>query len=183
VILFFGSAGAGKSVQGKRLAERYTLPWVSTGELVRTKASQEVRDYVDQGNLASDEVMYELLHDELEALRGKQWILDGFPRTKPQADWIMEHAQHYDYRVDVAIVLDISPEEAMRRLLARGRGDDTEASITERVRVYHERIDPILAYLASQNVPVISIDAMGTIDDVFAAVDAAAKEYVHDATN
>lgn len=178
MILFFGSAGAGKSVQGQQLAGYYGMPWVSTGAMLRASGDPRVISELQQGHLIADSVMYELLHETLLAYKGRQWIMDGFPRTVQQADWLMDHQDTYDYTVDVAVLIEIPEEEAVSRLMARGRSDDTPASISHRLKAFHAQVDPILAYLDRRGVPIVRIDGVGEIDHVQATIQEQLREYL-----
>lgn len=184
MILFFGSAGAGKSVQGKRLADRYGINWVSSGEVLRRSSNQHVWDHINRGQLADDATMYEVMHQEFDANRGKQWILDGFPRTVSQADWLIEHQDEYQYNIDVVVLIEIPKEEAINRLLNRGRTDDTEESIEKRLQIFSEQVMPIIDHLAQNNVPVVRIGGVGDEGTVHNIINDEVKKYItNNATN
>lgn len=182
MILFFGSAGAGKSVQGQQLSGHYGMPWVSTGAMLRANGDPRVLRELEQGHLIADSVMYELLHETLLAYKGRQWIMDGFPRTLVQADWLIEHQDDYGYSVDVAVIIDIPEDEAIRRLTSRARSDDTEQAISRRLKAFHEQVDPILEHLEKNGVPIVHINGVGEVDEVQATIQEKLAEFLPDAT-
>ena len=166
MILFFGPAGAGKSVQGQMLADSEGWPWVSTGKLFRESQDLEVQRIIAQGILISSEKTQDVLAEALEKTRNKQIILDGFPRKIEQAEWLVSHQKDYDYTIDLVIVVDVTKEEIMTRLALRGRADDDPAIIEGRLKIYHQEVDPILDYLTKQGVPVVHVDGIGKVDDI-----------------
>jgi len=166
MILFFGPAGAGKSVQGQMLAERENWPWVSTGKLFRESQDPEIQRIIAQGILISSEVTQNLLAETLDGTRNQQVILDGFPRKIEQAEWLMENQKEYEYKVDLVIVVDVTKEEILKRLALRGRTDDDPSIIEERLNIYHQEVDPILNYLTEQDVSIVHVDGIGQVEDI-----------------
>ena len=166
MILFFGPAGAGKSVQGQMLAEKEGWPWISTGKLFRESQDPEIQRIIAQGILISSEITQNLLAETLKETRKQQIILDGFPRKIEQAEWLCNHQKDYDYTIDLVIVVDVTKEEILKRLALRGRVDDDPSIIESRLNIYHQEVDPILDYLTKQGVPVVHVDGIGQVDDI-----------------
>lgn len=167
MILFFGPAGAGKSLQGQLLSARYGWKWLSTGKLLRESGNPEVIKLIGEGNLVPDELMYEVIDEALgDSKAVDNFIFDGFPRNIVQAKWLMKHQQENDYNIDAAIVFEVPRQELVNRLGARGRSDDTPEAIDVRLGIYRKEIYPILDYLNSQSVPIVHISGVGTVGQI-----------------
>jgi len=166
MILFFGPAGAGKRVQGQMLAEEKGWQWISTGKLFRESQDPAIQAILAAGSLVSSEVTQELLASALDATRGQQIILDGFPRKIEQAEWLVAQQAKFDYAIDLVVVIDVSKEEILKRLAIRGRAEDDPSIIEKRLQIYHDEVDPILDYLSTQGVSIVHINGVGEIDEV-----------------
>lgn len=171
MILFFGPAGAGKSMQGQLLGTHYGWPWVSTGKMLRETENADIQARLQRGELISDDEMYVLLQETFAKQGSDQWILDGFPRTRAQAEWLVAHQEQYGYSLDLSVVLDVSEEEVVARMTARGRSDDTPEAVAERLRIYHAEVEPILEYLAEQNVPIARVNGIGRVGAIHDLID------------
>ena len=173
MILMVGAAGAGKSIQGHQLADQYGYAYISTGDVFRVLFTGKRRKEMLEGKLLSDDEVIRVVNRVLEFIDTKeQFILDGFPRTKRQIDWLLE--QHEAGRFDLPVVLNLEiPEEVIReRLGKRGRLDDNEAAISQRFNDYQEVTRPILAYMAEKGLKVIEVDAAGSPAEVHARITA-----------
>jgi adenylate kinase len=160
MILLTGVAGAGKSMQGKILADEHGYSWISTGEILRVLVTGKRRQEMLQGKLLSDIEVVMILDKVFDLIDTKQeFILDGFPRTIPQADWLLDQASRGRFALTAVINLDASPTVVKDRLLSRGRQDDTEESIAKRFDEYTAVTLPILDYFAQEGVDVHHIDA------------------------
>lgn len=166
MILFFGPAGAGKSVQGQMLAEEKGWQWISTGKLFRESQDPAIQAILAEGSLVSSEVTQDLLAGVLDTTRKQQIILDGFPRKIEQVEWLVAQQTNYDYTIDLAVVMEVSKEEVLKRLAIRGRAEDDPTIIEKRLQIYHDEVDPILEYLSTQGVSVIHINGVGEMDEV-----------------
>lgn len=166
MILFFGPAGAGKSVQGQMLAEAKGWQWISTGKLFRESQDPKIQAILAEGSLVSSEVTQDLLAGVLDKTRGQQIILDGFPRKIEQVEWLVTQQPNYDYTIDLAVVMEVSKEEVLKRLAIRGRAEDDPTIIEKRLQIYHDEVDPILEYLSAQGVSVIHVNGVGEIEGV-----------------
>ena len=176
MIVLMGAAGAGKSMQGHALADEYGFAYLSTGELFRVLITGRRRHEMLEGKLLSDDEVIRVVDKVLELIDTKQeFILDGFPRTKKQVDWLLE--QHEKGRIDLPCIinLEISEEVILDRLRKRGRLDDTEDAITRRYQEYQSVTRPILAYMQKCGLQVYDIDAAQTPAEVNRAVVTALK--------
>lgn len=160
MIILMGVAGSGKSMQGRLLADEHGYAWISTGEILRVLVTGKRRQEMLQGKLLSDEEVIDLLDKVFEMIDTKQqFVLDGFPRTVPQAEWLLEKVGEGRFNLDAIINLVASQEVVEGRLKHRGRPDDTKDAIAERFKEYEEVTRPILDCFNQKNVPVYEIDA------------------------
>lgn len=160
MIILTGVAGAGKSMQGKILADEHGYAWISTGEILRVLVTGKRRQEMLQGKLLSDEEMITILDKVFELIDPTQeFILDGFPRTIPQVDWLLKQVHEGRFGLTAVVNLDASEAVVRQRLVARGRQDDTDEAIAKRFQEYKTVTQPILDHFRSENVPVCNIDA------------------------
>ena len=160
MILLMGAAGAGKSIQGHQLADHYGYAYISTGEIFRVLITGKRRNEMLEGKLLSDEEVIKVVDKVLELIDTKeQFILDGFPRTKPQVDWLLE--QHKAGRFDLPTVINLEVSETVmhERLSKRGRLDDNEEAISYRFKQYQAVTRPILKYMKDKGIDIYDIDA------------------------
>ena len=167
MIIFFGPAGAGKSVQGQILAARHGWRWLSSGQLLRDSRDPEIVEIMRTGALVSSEQTNEVIADALERAKDiDNVILDGFPRRLDQAKFLVETQPRHERTIGVAIVLEVPRAELEKRLRVRGRVDDTAEVIEERLNIYRQEIYPILTYLTERKVKIAHIDGTGTVGEV-----------------
>lgn len=160
MIILTGVAGAGKSMQGKILADEHGYAWISTGEILRVLVTGKRRQEMLQGKLLSDEEMVTILDKIFELIDPTQeFILDGFPRTIPQADWLLEQVHKGRFSLTAVINLSASEDVVRERLMARGRLDDNNEAIAERFREYRAVTLPILNHFREEGVVVHDINA------------------------
>jgi adenylate kinase len=167
MILMMGVAGAGKSVQGRWLADELGLPWLSTGEFLRMLVTGERRREMLAGKLLDDAEMIELADKIFHMIELKEeFILDGFPRTKGQADWL--YAQHKAGLISITSVIHLEANEEVvkERLLNRARPDDTEESIRERFAEYEAVTLPIISDFEEVGILVHHVRGERTPDEV-----------------
>lgn len=165
MILLFGPPGAGKSMQGQMLAVRQGWKWLSTGELFRQSKDPKVIEYLKTGELISDEMTYGVFETAVAEAQEKGYkniIVDGFPRTKSQADWFADFLQRSGQKIDVVIALEVPEAEIMRRLELRGRGEDTPETIARRMQIYRQKMYPILGIFAEDGVKIIHLEGVGS---------------------
>jgi adenylate kinase len=171
MIIFMGVAGSGKSAQGKMLADHLALPWVSTGEFLRMLVAGEKRRDMVAGKLLGDAEIISLVQKIFAMIDQKEgFILDGFPRTTAQADWLLNQVKHGQSTVSAVIHLTADEEVVLKRLLGRGRQDDTEVAIRERFEEYEAQVKPILEHFKKANIPVYDINGDQTIAEVQADI-------------
>lgn len=167
MILFFGPAGAGKSVQGQILAARQGWRWLSAGQLLRDTRDAEVLLAQQEGKLVVPEKINEIMGQALSrATDISKVILDGYPRTLEQAKWLVENRPKHGRSIGLVIVLEVPRAELMNRLKLRGRVDDTPEVIDERLRIYRQEMYPILSYFTEQGINIAHIDGVGTVGQV-----------------
>jgi adenylate kinase len=165
MIVFMGVAGSGKSVQGKMLADKIDYRWMSTGELLRSNITDARRDEMLQGKLLDDQEIIKLMNRELKTL-GNRVILDGFPRTIAQAEWLIDRHNEGALSIELAIHIEASKEAVKNRLLQRGRQDDNEEAINQRFKEYEELTLPIVKRFKQNGVNVSPINGENSIDEV-----------------
>lgn len=191
-LIFIGPQGSGKGTQAKKVAEKFGLCHISTGDLLRATTGDlraEVDSYIDGGNLVPDELIIKILEKRLkDADCEKGFILDGFPRNVSQAEKLEEIVD-----IDKVVEIALSDETAVKRILGRrncgkcgaifnvytfrpkvedvcdecggelfSRVDDTEEALRERLRVYHEETEPVLERYTS-----VKIDGEKSVEACF----------------
>ena len=161
MIIFMGVAGSGKSTLGQLLAAHLHCPWISTGNLLRQRMDEATQKKMLQGEIISDDQTLAVLDDEFRRIGADQcqFVLDGSPRTKRQAQWLVEKAKTGELKITAVIHLNISKDVAKQRLLTRQRPDDHEQAIAERFREYDDAIVPIISFFNSQGFRVHEINA------------------------
>jgi adenylate kinase len=172
-LLLIGAPGAGKGTQAERLAERFNITHISSGDLLRqhvknqTSIGRTIKAYVEAGDLVPDAVVMDMLRKPVvAAAKSGGYVLDGFPRTVDQAKAAFEVARALSVEVQAVVHLDVPDEELIRRLLARSRGsDDTEEVIAHRLQVYREKTIPLLEYYAGRE-RMFTVDGTRSPDQV-----------------
>ena len=157
MIILFGAAGSGKSLQGQKLAEKYDWRWMSVGQLLRDCKDPELEKIMLKGELVSDEFVVNMMHREMMASleKGQFCILDGYPRDEWQANWIADNGdiQH----IDGAIILKVSHDELWRRLEAT--------------------IDNMVEILRAGGAKIAEVDGMGEIDTITERIEMVLKDW------
>jgi adenylate kinase len=171
-LVLLGPPGAGKGTQAEKLAEKLEIPQISTGELFRsnidrgTKLGLEAKRYLDAGDLVPSDLTNQLVDERLgdpDVANG--FILDGYPRSLDQAKALHEMLERRGSDIDAVVEFRVSQEELLQRLKARGRADDTDDVILNRMKVYRDETAPLLEYYRGE---LKTVDAVGTVDEVFA---------------
>ncbi len=172
-LVLLGPPGAGKGTQAEKLAEKLEIPHLSTGELFRqnigngTKLGLEAKRYLDAGDLVPAELTNELVDDRLSDpdTTGAGFILDGYPRSVPQAQALHDMLERRGIQLDAVLEFRVPEDALFERLKARGRADDTDDVIHNRMNVYRDETAPLIEYYNSE---LKTVDAVGSVDEVFA---------------
>lgn len=188
-VVIFGAPGSGKGTQSEKLIEKYRLYHISTGEVLRdhiarqTPVGQIAQTYISKGQLIPDSLMIKILEDivdnEPKAKGGV--ILDGFPRTIPQAEALKKFMEQRGDEIHHVIGLEVPEEELIDRMIKRGqqtgRADDNPETIKNRLKVYHESTTPLRDYYIKEG-KYRQINGTGSVDDIFAEIAKAIDEPV-----
>lgn len=169
MILLFGPTGAGKSMQGQMLAVRQGWKWLSTGEMLRDSSDPAIIQILKSGDLVSDAATFDVFHEAVEDAKAKHFpniIVDGFPRTKVQAEWLARYLDKTDQHIDLVAVLEVPEAEIMARLEKRGRMEDTPETIAKRMTIYRQKMYPVLGIFAEQGIKIVHLDGTGTAGEV-----------------
>ncbi|MCL2280596.1 nucleoside monophosphate kinase [Candidatus Saccharibacteria bacterium] len=172
MIIIFGSAGSGKSTQGEILAEKHGWKWVSSGRMFRSSGDAEIEAIINRGELVPDEIVNYMIFTILDEIITKDEkggvVLDGYPRRIEQAKYLVQHNTklYGQHNINLAVMIDVNKDEVLERMKLRGRDDDTPEEIEKRLSIYHAAIDPILEYFTEQNIPVVHINGVGSIEEI-----------------
>jgi adenylate kinase len=172
-LVLLGPPGAGKGTQALKLSEKLGIPQISTGDLFRKNISEgtalgvEAKRYLDAGDLVPSELTNKLVEDRIEQPDAADgFILDGYPRSVEQARALDEMLKNHNTKLDAVLEFAVSEAELFERLKSRGRADDTEEVIHNRMQVYRDETEPLLEYYSHNNLQ--TVDAVGALDEVFA---------------
>ena len=167
MIIFFGPAGAGKSMQGQILAARMGWRWLSAGQILRDAHDPELLQTMSEGKLIPHEVITRIMSEAISKAGDiDQIILDGFPRQFEQAEWLLNSRSDHGRDIGLVVVLEVPRAELLNRLRIRGRVDDTPEAIDERLAIYREEMYPILGLFTSNRIPVVHIDGTGNVGQI-----------------
>lgn len=187
--LIFGPPGSGKGTQSEKLAIKYNLVHLSTGDMLREETSSEselgkrVEQIMKNGELVPDEVVIAMIENRIENSQGVAgFLFDGFPRTCDQAVALDEMLEMKGTKITSMLVLDVNREELIKRLRTRaevsGRSDDMDVSVIEnRIAVYKEKTEPIVDYYSNQNKCDL-IEGEGKVDDIFNRISKVIEKYI-----
>lgn len=167
MIILMGVPGAGKSMQGRLLADEKGYAWISTGEILRVLVTGKRRHEMQEGKLLSDGEMIRMIDKVLDLINlNEEFVLDGFPRTLKQADWLLDQAHMGRFKISAVFHL-VSDESVIRkRLEERGRKDDTSEAIQVRFEEYENVTLPILEDFKKGGITVHDIDGSDTPEAV-----------------
>ncbi|TQS88587.1 adenylate kinase [Arthrobacter sp. TS-15] len=175
-ILIIGPPGSGKGTQAERISERFGVIAISTGDIFRTNVQSktplgvEAKKYMDAGDFVPDNLTNKMVRDRLSEADVKDgFLLDGYPRTTAQVDYLDEILADGGQKLDVVMQLTVDDRELVARLLGRaqetGRSDDNEAVIRHRLDLYHEQTEAVVAKYTARGI-LSQVDGIGTVDEV-----------------
>ncbi|MBC7133459.1 MAG: adenylate kinase [Roseovarius sp.] len=184
-IILLGPPGAGKGTQAQHLVESRGMIQLSTGDMLRaardsgTEMGRIVADVMARGDLVTDEIVIGLIRERLQGERAGGFIFDGFPRTLAQADALEALLAEQGETLDSVIELRVDDETLVRRIVGRAeearaagqpvRADDNEEAVRHRLMEYYKKTAPLIGYYHARG-KLTSIDGLGTIDEVRAAI-------------
>jgi len=175
-LIFLGPPGVGKGTQAKRVCEHFSIIHLSTGDILRAEMAaeseigQKAKSYIDNGELVPDEVLLDIMDSRLKKEDAQNgYLLDGFPRTIPQAEGLDSIMNNISHSLDGAISLTADEDELVQRLINRGlnsgRSDDTPEVIRQRQKVYWNQTAPLLEYYEQNNL-LKAVDGLGNIPEI-----------------
>jgi adenylate kinase len=179
-IVFMGPPGAGKGTQAKIICERYGIPQISTGEILRaavkngTEMGKKAAEFMNAGGLVPDSVVIGIVKDRIKEPDAKPgYVLDGFPRTIEQADALKAMLAEVGTPLQCALDLEVRDQVLIDRLLDRarkeGRPDDTEPVIKSRLATYHAQTKPLIEYYRKENI-LSEVAGEGALDEITARI-------------
>ncbi len=186
-LIFLGPPGAGKGTQAKRLTDKYGIPQLSTGDMLRaavsagTEIGKRAKAVMDAGGLVSDDIVNQIVSERIEAPDcAKGFILDGYPRTVPQAKALADNMRKKNLVLDAVIELKVDEEALIRRIenrvaetIAAGgtvRSDDNPEAFRKRLTEYREKTAPLSTYYSEQG-ELVTLDGMADVDAVTEAIE------------
>jgi adenylate kinase len=187
--LIFGPPGSGKGTQSVKLAEKFNLLHLSTGDMLRaeiaagTELGKKMSLIMSKGELVPDEVVIEMIAFKIDNSKGTAgFLFDGFPRTVAQTVSLEKMLNDRGMKIDQMLVLEVDHDELVKRLIARaelsGRPDDKDPAVIEnRIDVYKEKTEPIIKYCDERGI-YQPVNGMGSIEDIFSRLSAHMQKFV-----
>jgi adenylate kinase len=202
-LVIFGPPGGGKGTQARLLEERRGITQISTGDILRaaleeeTPLGQKAKSYVESGELVPDELVRKLAEQAITDEGYDDFVLDGYPRTQQQAEWLTEFLEEHEAPLDAVVSLEVPDEVLVRRLSRRRihdetgetyhldhnpppddvdpdlivqRSDDEPETVRNRLAVYREETEPLASYYEKQDA-LVSVDGVGNIEEVFQRIE------------
>ncbi len=179
-LILFGPPGAGKGTQANFIADKYSVAHISTGDVLReavknkTEVGLHAKSFMDKGELVPDSVVIEIIKQKLASLNDLKFMLDGFPRTVPQAEALDEMLSELGVKLDVVVFLDVDDEEVVQRIMKRqeleNRQDDSEDVVRNRLNIYREQTSPLGEFYSGKGI-LKKIDGIGTVEDISGRID------------
>lgn len=172
-LILLGAPGSGKGTQAEQLINKHHLTHLSTGDMLRAEIAAQselglaAKKIMDAGDLVSDDIVIGMIEKRLNANGA---LFDGFPRTITQAEALDKLLAAKGQQIDHAVFLDVNNEEIVQRMLARGRADDNETTIRNRLSVFEAQTKPLIDYYQAQN-KLRRIDGQGNVADITARIE------------
>ena len=175
-LIFLGPPGVGKGTQANLVCDYFGILHLSTGDMLRSEINKKsdigttAKTFIDQGDLVPDEVLLKIINSRLsDSDIESGYLLDGFPRTIPQAEGLNAILKNNTQELDAVISLTADENELVERLIKRGhdsgRSDDTPEIIKQRQEVYWKQTSPLVDYYIDKNI-LIEIDGIGGINEI-----------------
>jgi adenylate kinase len=173
-IVLLGAPGSGKGTQTDAITERYGIATVATGDLLRvevaanTELGQRAKPYMDAGELVPFDIVLGMIENGLKKLAESNpngFMMDGFPRDLAQAEALDKLLAKINQPLDLVVFFEVDYEEIVKRLLGRGRADDNEETIRNRLRVYEEKTAPLIEYYTRKGL-LRTVKGTGTIEAI-----------------
>ena len=182
-LVLFGPPGSGKGTQAARLSDDLGFRQLATGDLLRaaraagTELGQRAAEYMDRGDLVPDEVIVAMVREAIARAGDEAIVLDGFPRSVPQADALAEVLQADGRDLSGAVLIDVPDDTVVERISSRGQGrsDDNPETVRERLRVYHAETAPLVDYYDVRGL-LRRVDGSGDPDAVYEQVRRSAEQ-------
>ena len=167
MILLMGIAGSGKGTQGKMLADQHGLHLVSMGDVLRMYVTGKQRERMLAGELLDDQEIISIVDKVFTSIsNGEDIMMDGFPRTIPQAEWLLSQVKAGRFKLNLALHLVATREAVKERLIKRARIDDTDGAIEARFDEYQRSTEPLLNWLSEHGVNVVNVNAEQSVEAV-----------------
>jgi len=187
--LIFGPPGSGKGTQSVKLAEKFNLTHLSTGDMLRaeiaagTELGRKMSAIMAKGELVPDEVVIEMIAARIDSAKNTAgFLFDGFPRTVAQTEALGKMLNERGMKIDSMLVLDVDHDELVKRLILRaelsGRPDDKDPAVIEnRIDVYRAKTEPIIEFCRQRGI-YQPLNGVGSIDDIFERLSSLVREHI-----
>lgn len=168
LIVVIGLPGSGKDTQIELIQNNKDVEVLRVGDLIRdlAKKDSEIEKAISNGDLVNDKKVNDMVDEKIKSYQPNSMIIsDGFPRRLSQAEWLEEYAKENSIEIDKYLLLKITDEESMKRLLKRGRSDDTEEVISHRIDIFHQETNEVIDFYKSRN-KYVEVDGIGSVEEI-----------------
>ncbi len=173
-VIILGAPGSGKGTQSAEIVKQFELQHLSTGDMLRAEISQgtelglAAKSVIDKGELVSDKIILGMVAEQIKN-NTKGMLFDGFPRTIAQAEGLDKLLKGLESEITHVVQLDVDNEELVTRMLDRGREDDNEETIRNRLEVFNRQTAPLIDYYREQN-KLSTVLGNGSVKEIFARI-------------
>lgn len=173
-VIILGAPGSGKGTQSAEIIKQFSLQHLSTGDMLRAEIAagselgKAAKTVIDKGELVSDDIILGMVAEQIKST-DKGMLFDGFPRTIAQAEGLDTLLKELNSEITHVVQLDIDNEEIVERMLARGREDDNEETIRNRLSVFENQTAPLIKYYREQE-KLSTVLGKGSVSDIFARI-------------